>query len=234
MERNRMRTIGVILILAGFLNSIQAQTYQNSLEGQDYTQAFWKVYTDALRGDKVAQFQVGVMYERGLAIAKNEAEAAGWYDKSARQGYVDAQYNIGIMYASGRGVQQNDGFAIMWLGLAAKLGDKESRKVLLALIDEKVSPAKMEATKPSVIKSSPPAEGLKSITPVVLVCKEQSIVCSRYAGEGECTPYKIKTVLTSKEKQGRYYKISGVVENHQWREYKKEGWIEESSVELRR
>lgn len=220
-----MRTIGVILVLAGLLNSIQAQTYQNSLEGQNYTQAFWKVYTDALRGDKVAQFQVGVLYERGLAIAKNEAEAAGWYEKSARQGYIDAQYNIGIMYASGRGVQQNDGFAIMWLGLAAKQGDKESRKVLLALIDEKVSTSKTGTTKPS----------LKSITPpVTLVCKEQSVVCSRYAGEGECTPYKIKTVLTSKEKQGRYYKISGVVENHQWREYEKEGWIEESSVELRR
>lgn len=229
LESNNMRTIGMILMLIGFLTAAFADNTQNSLEGQNYTDAFWKVYTDALRGDKVAQFQVGVMFERGLGINKNEAEAAGWYEKSGKQGYVDAQYNIGIMYASGRGVLQNDGMAMMWLALAAKQGDGESRKLLLALIDEKASTAKGPDR-----SSDNSGTELKPITPVTLICKENSIVCSRYNGEGECTPFKQKTVVTSKEKQGHYYKISGIVTKHQWKEYTKEGWIEESSVEVRR
>lgn len=222
----------LILGMMGLLTGTQAQMDQNTLEGQNYTQAFWNVYTDALRGEKVAQFQVGVMFERGLSINKNEAEAAVWYEKSAKQGYIDAQYNLGIMYASGRGVQQNDSLAITWLGLAAKQGDKEARKVLLALIDEKKPTAKTD--KPSAAESAHTAGEVQSIAAVTLICKERSSVCSRFGGEGECTPYKMKTVLTSTQKRGSYYKISGVVENHKWRGYAKEGWIEESSVELRR
>lgn len=223
----------LIIGMTGLLTVTQAQTDRNTLEGQNYTQAFWNVYTDALRGEKVAQFQVGVMFERGLNIDKNEAEAAGWYEKSAKQGYVDAQYNIGIMYASGRGVEQNDSLAMMWLGLAAKQGDKEARKVLLALIDEKIPTPKTD--KPSAaVKSANSAGEVQSMAPVTLICKERSIVCNRYGGEGECTPYKMKTVLTSTQKQGSYYKISGIVENRKWREYGKEGWIEEESVDVRR
>lgn len=222
----------LIVGMLGFLTGIQAEMDQSTLAGQNSTQAFWNVYTDALRGDKVAQFQVGVMFERGMSINKNEAEAAGWYEKSAKQGYVDAQYNLGIMYASGRGVQQNDSLAIMWLGLAAKQGDNEARKVLLALIDEKVPTVK--ADKVSAAGSVNTAGETQSIAPVTLVCKDRSIVCSRHGGEGECIPYKTKTVLTSTEKRGSYYKISGVVENRKWKGYAKEGWVEESSVELRR
>lgn len=229
-----IRWIGPLLLMMGFFNFSYAEVNQESQERENYTQAFWEVYTGALRGDKVAQFKVGVMYERGLGTDINETQASTWYEKSARQGYVDAQFNIGIMYASGRGVKQNDGVAMMWLALAAQQGDKEARHVLLTLIDQKAVPAKGESAHLQTVRSAQQNTERHAIPPVTLLCKEKSVVCSKYAGEGECTPYKTKTILTSKEKQGNFYKISGIGTADGWKEFRNEGWIEENSVEIRR
>lgn len=188
--------------------------------------SFWQIYTDALRGDRDAQYKTGVMYERGMGVERNETMAAQWYEKSAVQGYVDAQYNIAIMYAGGRGVPKNEPIAMMWFALAAKQGDKEARKILLDMIDGKMDqPA----------KSSPlMSEGLmETIVPVSLVCRDNAKVCAKPGGAGECTPMKAKTVLTSKSRSGSYYKISGIVTNHQWKDYPKEGWIDAESVDVR-
>ena len=211
-----------------YVNSAYAEMDENGIEKGLYTREFWKIYTDALRGETIAQFQTGVMFERGLGVTKNEAEAAKWYKKSAEQGHIDAQYNLGIMYASGRGVHQDEGQGMMWLALAAKQGDKEARKLLLEIIDRKLESNNKQTP---VLKSD---ESVQSITPTTLVCKENAVVCTRFAGDGVCEPYKNKTVLTAKEKKGNYYKLSGIVINHKWRDYPKEGWIEESSVDIRR
>lgn len=218
------------LMTGGWAGVHAAQEIAQSQKIQQYKESFWKLYTDALRGDRVAQYQVGVMHERGLGVEKDEKKAAEWYEKAAVQGYVDAQYNIAIMYASGRGVAKNEPIAMMWLALAAKQGDREARKLLLDFIDGKVS---KEATETSS-NGSVHAGNIDSIEPVRLVCKEESVVCTKTEGKGECTPYKAKTVFTSTSKQGKYYKISGIITEHKWKDYPKEGWIDEESVEARR
>jgi len=48
----------LLLVLYLFLSSLFASS-------QD---SFWDTYTNALRGDKIAEFQVGVMFERGIGI----------------------------------------------------------------------------------------------------------------------------------------------------------------------
>jgi len=179
---------------------------------------FWNIYTHALRsGDKIAQFQVGVMFERGIGVDVNQTQAAKWYEKSAIQGHMDAQYNIGLMYASGRGIEQNEQFAIMWLASAAKQGDKEARKLLLAMIDEKANNSANGAS--------------ESIKPTTFMTKEGAQVCD---AKGSCETFKANTTLTSKMKRGNYYKISGIGTSRGWKAYDKEGWIEENSVDIRR
>lgn len=224
-----MRWMISIWLIVGCWMGVYAQADQNEQNPKQATESFWKIYTDALRGNRIAQYQVGVMYERGMGIEKDETKAAEWYEKAAVQGYVDAQYNIAIMYASGRGVERNEPIAMMWLALAAKQGDKEARKLLLDFIDGKLEKEKSAET------AGNSSEGqATSIEPVSLVCKENSVVCTQIDGKGECTPYKSKTVFTSTSKQGSYYKISGIVVDHKWRDYKKTGWINEDSVEIRR
>ena len=64
-----------------------------------------------LKGDKRAQFLMGVMYEQGHGVPRDDKAASGWYRKAAEQGDAEAQYNLGRMYDLGQGVPQNDKLA---------------------------------------------------------------------------------------------------------------------------
>lgn len=200
----------------------------STLFAQEEQQSFWETYTAALRGDKIAQFQTGVIYERGIGIEANDSKAALWYEKSAWQGYMDAQYNLALMYASGRGVEKNIDRAMIWLAKAARQGDREARELLLKIIDGKVDEkSKTSPLKPMGEKS----DEIETILPVTLITKEGAQVCTT---KGICTAYNAKTTMTSKSKRGNYYKISGMVTRAGWQPFESDGWIEESSVVIRR
>jgi TPR repeat protein len=73
--------------------------------------------------DTRQQFNLGLMYEHGRGVAKDEAQAVVSYRKAADRGHAGAQNNLGVMYAQGRGVQQNDQQAVLWYRRAAKQGN---------------------------------------------------------------------------------------------------------------
>lgn len=77
----------------------------------------------AEQGDAGAQFNLGVAYENGRGVAKDEREAVRWYRLAAQQGDADAQNNLGGMYAFGRGVAKDDREAEHWWRLAAEQGN---------------------------------------------------------------------------------------------------------------
>lgn len=204
----------------------------SSLFSSDIQQSFWETYTQALRGDKEAQFQVGVIFERGIGTEENLSLAAQWFEKSAEQGYVDAQYNIAIMYADGRGVEADEGKAMMWLAKAAKQKDKEARKLLNDIIDGKLDKKSSNAfDTENNSHESISNDSIETIAPITLITKEGAKVCDR---KGMCILFKPNTALTSTSKRGEFYKISGTVTKKGWQEYKKEGWIDENSVDVRR
>jgi hypothetical protein len=58
-------------------------------------------------GDKVAQTNVGEIYEKGLGTAPDYANAAKWYQKAADQGYRRALTNLGFLYEQGLGVAKD-------------------------------------------------------------------------------------------------------------------------------
>jgi hypothetical protein len=186
-------------------------------------ESFWETYTDALRGDKIAQFQTGVVYERGIGREQNQTQAAQWYEKAAKQGYVDAQYNLSLMYATGRGVEKSDALAMMWLSLAAKQGDKDAKKVLLDYIDGKYDKSKTVSSGKKLT-----IENAKFITPLRMKIKEGGKIC---APDGECILVKAYTTVTSKIKSDNYYKVSGIGGKNGWEPYEKEGWIDENDVQ---
>lgn len=189
------------------------------------SEPFWKMYTDALRGDEQAQFEVGVMFERGIGVDLNQTLAAKWYEKAAIQGHKDAQFNIGIMYLTGRGIEQNNQFAMMWLGSAAKQGDKESRALLLELIDGKSNSnsqsGSLENSKTTSIKA------------IRFETKEGAFICRSLSDESQCSRLKEKQVFTSRSKQGNYYKISGIATGRGWQAYEGNGFIEMKMVDIK-
>jgi uncharacterized protein len=68
-----------------------------------------------------SQFYLGTLYEKGLGVPQDHAEAAKWYRKAADQGDSTAQFTLGGLYVIGRGVPQDFVVAHMWLNLAASL-----------------------------------------------------------------------------------------------------------------
>lgn len=78
--------------------------------------------TRAEQGDAEAQTKLGIYYQDGLGVPKNEIEAVKWYRLAAEKGNSDAQCLIGAMYAKGRGVSKDENEALRWYRLAAMQG----------------------------------------------------------------------------------------------------------------
>jgi TPR repeat protein len=97
---------------------------------QDYATALREWRSLARQGDAEAQYNLGVMYERGEGVAKDEAEAVRWYTQAAAQGNADAQYNLGVMYGQGRGVAKDEAEAVRWYRKAAAQGDAGAQNLL--------------------------------------------------------------------------------------------------------
>jgi localization factor PodJL len=76
----------------------------------------------AASGDARAQYELGVRYASGRDIAKDDAEAARWFEEAAIQGHASAQYNLGVMYGRGIGLKQDDTLAFFWYQSAADQG----------------------------------------------------------------------------------------------------------------
>ncbi|MBL4844992.1 MAG: SEL1-like repeat protein [Planctomycetes bacterium] len=74
-------------------------------------------------GHSGAMHNLGVMLEKGLGVAKDEAEAVKWYRRAAEKGHRQAMYVVGVLLEQGRGVvDQDDGQAVKWFRRAAEKG----------------------------------------------------------------------------------------------------------------
>ena len=80
----------------------------------------------ANQGDTNAQFQLGVAYDQGRNIGKNQIEAAAWYRKAAEHGHAAAQNSIGSMHQYGEGAPQDNAEAVKWYQKAADQGYGEA------------------------------------------------------------------------------------------------------------
>ena len=80
-----------------------------------------------------AQFNLGVMYEGGLGVPQDYAQAMEWWRKAAEQGDPSAQLNLGAMFAEGRGVAQDYAQAVAWWRKAAEQEDARAQSDLAAM-----------------------------------------------------------------------------------------------------
>jgi TPR repeat protein len=74
----------------------------------------------ANEGDSLAQFWLGIAYERGKGVPVNQSEAVKWVLRSANQGNPDAQNWMGRAYEEGAGVTQSFAKAAHWYWLACE------------------------------------------------------------------------------------------------------------------
>jgi len=76
----------------------------------------------AEQGHAKAQYNLGVLYSKGIVVGRDFKEAAKWYQRAAEQGHAKAQYNIGVLYSKGIGVHRDSKEAGIWYRMAAEQG----------------------------------------------------------------------------------------------------------------
>lgn len=84
----------------------------------------------AEQGDVNSQFNLSKMYEQGIGVEQNHAEALKWLRKAAEQGDARAQEVLGYIYAHGIDVVQDNVMAFEWYRKAAEQGDARAQDAL--------------------------------------------------------------------------------------------------------
>jgi TPR repeat protein len=92
-------------------------------QANDLPLAYQEFLAAAQDGDVSSQFNVALMYERGIGVIKDETEAVVWYTKAAEQGNAAAQFNLGVLYENGRGTPVDFSKAHAWYRKASVQGD---------------------------------------------------------------------------------------------------------------
>lgn len=113
-----MKIISIILSLLFCTLTAKAQD-----DISDDTEYFAQTVNEAMQGDVVAQYFVGVMYYNGKGTTKNDAKAFEWYLKAARNGNSGGQTAVGSCYLTGTGTLVDKSKAFYWFLKAAQQGD---------------------------------------------------------------------------------------------------------------
>jgi hypothetical protein len=94
----------------------------DAYNGGNFLYAFDEFRELALNGDAAAQYRLGLMYDKGEGVARDERQAMSWYIRAAGQDDTRAQFAIAEMYSEGRGVRRDDKQAARWYLEAAAHG----------------------------------------------------------------------------------------------------------------
>jgi localization factor PodJL len=89
----------------------------------------------AEKGQAVAQYRLGTLYERGQGVPADPAKAAHWYEMAANQGNRKAMHNLAVSDASGAAGKKNMPDAARWFAKAAALGLADSQFNLAVLYE---------------------------------------------------------------------------------------------------
>ena len=82
-----------------------------------------------------AQYNLGIMYQRGEYVKENKIKAFELFKRSANLGFAHAQYNLAVMYYKGDGIPMNKEQGRMWLEKASDQGLDIASQWLLKIIE---------------------------------------------------------------------------------------------------
>ena len=85
-------------------------------------QIFADTQKKATAGEVSAWYNLGLMYEQGYGVARDNFEAALCYRQAAEKGWVEAQYRLGLLYYHGQGVPKDLKLAAAWYKKAGEQG----------------------------------------------------------------------------------------------------------------
>lgn len=85
------------------------------------------VYERARNGDPEAQFNLGLIYDRGDRVERDATQALKWYQEAADRGLSKSQYTLGAKHGLGRDLPKNEIESFRWIRYAANQGHTPSQ-----------------------------------------------------------------------------------------------------------
>lgn len=150
------RTIVIVITVVMFeLGTPVLADYQAGVDAysnRDFRTAMTEWLPLAEAGDATAQNSVGALYDHGLGVDEDDAEAARWYQLAAEQNLPLAMRNLANMYAGGHGLPFDKAQAEQWYQKAASLGDPVAIKRLAGM-----SPAAGQFAETAAVEPAAPA-----------------------------------------------------------------------------
>ncbi len=111
------------LALQGSLITRQGRDSENQAQVM-YEQAVANgLLDDVGNGGPIWENFVGIAYQTGRGVSKDEAEAVKWFRKAAEQGFAESQSYLGLCYANGNGISKDEAEAVKWYRKASDQGD---------------------------------------------------------------------------------------------------------------
>ena len=84
-------------------------------------------FREARQGKPQAQYNLGVVYFKGVGVSTDHEEAFKWFAKAAEKGSVPGQGFLGVMYENGFGVAQDHEMSLHWYRKAAEQEDSTAQ-----------------------------------------------------------------------------------------------------------
>ena len=111
-----------ILIGLAFLFLVVPLVAQNTFHTTENKYYSRDLYEQALKGNAMAQNDLGSCYDRASGVEQDRNEAFKWFQKSAEQGNMLGEYNLGWYYFKGIGCTKNYEQAVIWFQKSAEKG----------------------------------------------------------------------------------------------------------------
>lgn len=121
-----IHSVFLIALFASLVNSSAIAGFEEGIaayQANNMPLAYKEFRAAAEEGHSDSQFNVGLMFEQGIGVGKDEKEAIAWYQKAAVQGNALAQYNLAVLHENGRGTAVDFAQANEWYRKASAQGD---------------------------------------------------------------------------------------------------------------
>jgi TPR repeat protein len=108
--------------LAAYRLGVEYMDGKANVVQRDYDKARQYHMQAAIAGEPRSMMDIGTMYEYGLGVPVDIAQAAQWYERSANYGYGPAQYNFATLLETGDAGRKDEVEAFKFYLLAAEQG----------------------------------------------------------------------------------------------------------------
>lgn len=102
----------------------------------NYQSVLTQLYDQAILGESDAQYEIGQLYQYGIAVAKNPDQAVVYFELAASQQDVRAEYNLGILYLEGQTNPVDYQKGIDWMTDAAFKGNPYAQYALANIYEK--------------------------------------------------------------------------------------------------